>query len=77
MIVAVSEARDVSLNSCGIAADRGDCLVELGLAPTYNKYAGAFLRKAFGNAEANAGAAAGDNSDFVWKLAGHADFPSD
>jgi hypothetical protein len=36
--VEVGEVGDIALNRCGIAADRGDGLIELGLAAANNKY---------------------------------------
>jgi len=45
----------------------------LGLTAANNKYPRAFLSKTFGNAEANAGAAAGDDSYFAGEFTGHRD----
>ena len=36
--VEVGQVRDIALNYGGIAADRGDCLIQLGLAAANNKY---------------------------------------
>src|SRR5882724_1221147 len=64
------------LDRCGIGADRGDRLIQLGLAATGNKYARAFVRETLRDAEADPGAAAGHDSDFACELAGHGDlFP--
>src|SRR4029077_12778044 len=73
-VVEVGEASGIALEPRGIAADRGDCLIELGLAATGNKHVRAFWRETLGNAKANAGAAADDDGDFVCELAGHRDF---
>jgi hypothetical protein len=43
----------------------------LGLTATNDKYARAFLRETLGDAEADPGAAAGDDSDFACELACH------
>ena len=58
--VEVGEVSGIALDPRGVAADRGDCLVQLGLAAAGNKYVRAFLRETLRNAKANAGAAAGD-----------------
>src|ERR1700738_1441789 len=72
--VEVGEASGIALDRRGIAADHGDCLIQLGLAGTGNKTVRAFLRKTLRIAMANAGAAADDDGDFVCELAGHRDF---
>src|SRR5262249_34565798 len=48
--VEVGEAGDIALDRCGIAADFGKGLIQLGLTAANNKYARAFLSKTFGNA---------------------------
>ncbi len=63
--VEVVEVRDIALNGGGAAADRGNGLVQLGLATPGDKHARAFLGKTFGDAEADAGTAAGHQSDFA------------
>ncbi len=71
--VEVGEVSVIALEPRGVAANRGDCLIQLDLAATGNKDVRAFLRETLRNAKANAGAAAGDDSDFVCELAGHDD----
>src|SRR4029077_9498761 len=63
--VEVVEVGDIALNGSGPAADRGNGLLELGLATPGDKYARAFLGKTFGDAEADASTAAGHQSDFA------------
>jgi hypothetical protein len=74
--VEVGEVGDIALNRCGIAADRGDGLIQLRLTAANNKYARAFFNEMCGDAETDAGAAAGDDSDLVRQLADHRDLPS-
>src|SRR5207248_7305064 len=74
--VEVGEASGIAPDRRGIAADHGDCLIQLGWAATGNKHLRAFLRETLRNTKANAGAAANDDGDFVCELAGHADFLS-
>jgi hypothetical protein len=71
--VEVGEIRRIALKCSGIAADRSDCLVEFGLMASGDKHACAFRGKMLGYAEANAGAAARDDSDFACELPGHGD----
>jgi len=59
------------LDRRGIAADRGDSLIQLGLMAAGNKYPRAFMSETLRNAEADAGAPAGNESDFTCKLVGH------
>ena len=63
--VEVAEVGGVALNRGGVAADRGDGLVQLGLAPAGNKNACAFLGETFGDPETDPGAAAGHERDFA------------
>jgi len=53
------------LNGGGAAADRGNGLVQLGLATPGDKHARAYLGETLGDAEADAGTAAGHQSDFA------------
>jgi hypothetical protein len=75
--VEIGEVGGIAPDRCGIAADRGGCLIQLGLTAAGYKYPRAFFSETLGNAEADPGAAAGDESDFTCKLAGHHDFLSD
>src|ERR1700751_2959309 len=75
--VEVGEVRGIALYRCGIASDRSDCLIQFGLMAAGDKHACAFRGKMLGDAEADAGAAARDDSDFARKLPGHAAFLSD
>src|SRR5204862_5565118 len=75
--VEIREIGAIALNRCGIAADRGDCLIQLELTSASNKYARVFSSKAFGNAKADAGAAARHERDFACELAGHRDLLMD
>ena len=43
--VEVGEVGDIALNRCGIAADRGDGLIQLRLTAANNKYARAFFNE--------------------------------
>ena len=69
--VEIAEVRAIRLDRRGIAADRGDSLIQLGLMAAGNKYPRAFMSETLRNAEADAGAPAGNESDFTCKLVGH------
>ena len=66
--VEVGKVGHIALDRCGIAADRGDCLIQLGLTAAGNKYSSAFFCEVLGDAEADAGAAAGHERDFASEL---------
>ena len=70
------EIGGIGLDRSSVTADRGDCLIELGLTAAGNKHPRAFLRETLGNAEANSGAAAGDERELARELVGHADSAS-
>jgi len=69
--VEVRELGAIALDRRGIAADRGDSLIQLELTSASYEDSRAFLSKAFGDAEANAGAAARHQCDFACELACH------
>jgi len=69
--VDVGELGCVALYCGGVAADRGDGLVELRLAAAGDEDPRAFLGEALGGAEADAGAAARDDGDFAFELLTH------
>src|SRR5258708_15023282 len=69
--VEVGENGGVALDRRGVVADRSDCLIQFGLTAARDEHPRAFLGKPLGNAEADTGAAAGDESDFACELAGH------
>jgi hypothetical protein len=68
--VEVGEIRSVVLDRCGVAADRSDRLIELGLAAAGNKYACPLFSEMFGDAENDTGAALGHQRYFACELAG-------
>src|SRR5271169_648085 len=74
--VEVGKVCRIALDRCGIAADRGDCLIQFGLMAAGDEHPRAFLGKMLGDAKTDAGAAAGDDSDFAGELAGHREFLS-
>src|SRR5215469_2209920 len=69
--VEVGEVGGIAPDRRCIAADLGDCFIQLRLATAGNKHPRAFLRETLGDAEADPGAAAGNERDFACKLAGH------
>jgi hypothetical protein len=75
--VEIGEVGGIALDRRGIAADRGHCLIQFGLMAAGDKHSGAFLGKMLSDAEANAGAAARDDSDFACKLPGHGEVSCD
>ena len=64
-VVEVGEIGGVAPHGRGTAADCGNCLIELGLAAAGDKHPRAFLGEMLGDAEADAGAAAGHERDFA------------
>ena len=55
--VEVGEVRGIALDRRGIAADRGDCLIQFGLTAAGNKHPRAFFGETFGDRKADPGAA--------------------
>jgi hypothetical protein len=66
--VEIGEIRGVALDRRGIAADRGDCLIQLGLTAAGDEHPRAFLREPLGDAESDAGAAAGVAATSSWSF---------
>jgi len=66
--VEVGEVGGIALDRRAIAPDRDDCLIQPGLTLAGNGHTRPFLRETLGNAKANAGAAAGKESDLPASL---------
>jgi hypothetical protein len=69
--VEVGEVSSVAADRCDIALDRSNCLIQFRLTAAGDKQPRAFFRKTFGDAEPDAGAAAGDDSNFAREFAGY------
>jgi len=74
--VEVRELGAIALDRRGIAADHGDCLIQLGLTAAGYKHPRAFCAKRFAIPRPMPALAAGNESDFACELACHSWFPS-
>src|SRR5271170_3075123 len=75
--VEIGEVGGIALDRRGIAADRGDRLIQFGLMAAGDKHSGALLGKMLGDAESDSAAAAGHERDFARKLPGHGEVSCD
>ena len=74
--VEVGKICRIAPDRCGIAADPRDSLVQFGLMAAGDKHPRALLGKMLGDAKADPGAAARDDSDFASEFRSHGEFLS-